>query len=68
MEALENDTTALDDNDVRRREIKVIFDDGDYLYSGINGTKEEVKKYYIGQSFEKADETTHKAIRVLFLR
>ena len=67
-EALETDEKALDENDVRRREIKVSFDDGDYLFTTINGTRDEIRRYYLGQDFEKFDETTHKATRVLFLK
>ena len=31
--------------------VKVIFDDGDYCYTKINGTEEIVKSYYLGKSF-----------------
>ena len=31
--------------------IKVIFENGDYLYTKINGTKEEIKNYFIGRIF-----------------
>jgi hypothetical protein len=50
----------------RRREVKVTFDDGDYLFTTINGSTDEVESYYIGQSFETFN-GMHKAIKVEFL-
>lgn len=50
--------------------VKVTFDDKDHLITSINGTLEDAKKYYIGQTFVKyEDEETgkeykHKAIKV----
>lgn len=32
-----------------KRKIKVIFEDGDYFFTTINGSEEEIKKYYIGK-------------------
>lgn len=34
-----------------KHEIKVIFEDGDFLYTTINGSKEDVRSYYIGKFF-----------------
>ena len=34
-----------------KHEIKVIFEDGDFLYTAINGSKEDVRAYYIGKFF-----------------
>ena len=34
-----------------KHEIKVIFEDGDYLCTTINGGKEDVRSYYIGKFF-----------------
>ena len=31
--------------------VKVIFEDGDSIVTRINGSKEEVEKYYIGNYF-----------------
>ena len=31
--------------------IKVIFENGDFLYTKINGTLETIKNYYIGKVF-----------------
>ena len=31
--------------------IKVIFENDDYLYTKINGTREEIEEYYIGNIF-----------------
>lgn len=35
----------------KQHNIKVIFDDGDFYYTKINGTKEIVFNYYIGNKF-----------------
>lgn len=59
----------------KRFEIKVLFDDGDYLYTSINAyTESEVRDYYIGtrfnNSYESADgwiESSHIATAVEFL-
>ena len=69
-EAMEKDVASdvKDDNTVRRREIKVIYDDGDFLYTTINGTKEEIKRYYIGRPTEKFEDSMHTATRVIFLQ
>lgn len=48
------------------RSITIRFDDGDSLSTNINGTDEEIAKYYLGQDFTKRDETQHKAICVKF--
>ncbi len=34
------------------RYIRVNFDNGDYLHTSINGTEEDIKRYYIGTLFE----------------
>lgn len=34
-----------------KQEVKVIFENGDYLFTTINGTEAEVKDYYIGKVF-----------------
>ena len=44
--------------------ILVKFDDGDFLVTSINSTLEEAKKYYLGNTFVKSDETCHKAIEL----
>ena len=49
------------------RPIKVWFDDGDFVETSINGTREDIFKYYVGQQFEKSDETLHMALSVEFL-
>lgn len=53
--------------ELRMREIAVLFDDGDYLRTQINGTNQEIQNYYLNQSFEKRDEIKHKCTEVLFL-
>ena len=34
---------------------KVIFEDGNYLISGFNGTLEDAVKYYVGIAFQFGD-------------
>lgn len=50
------------------RAIRVHFDDGQTIETNINGTDEEIRRYYLGQPFE-FDETKpcHTATRVEFL-
>ena len=31
--------------------IKIVYDDGDFEYTKINATIEDVRKYYVGRSF-----------------
>ncbi len=52
---------------LKMRPICVRFNDGDYLSTNINGTNQEILKHYVGNDFEKSDETTHYAISVEFL-
>jgi hypothetical protein len=40
-----------DDATSRRRTVKVTFDDGNTITTDINGTKQEIEDYYIGQVF-----------------
>ncbi len=49
--------------------IEVIFSDGNKIRSRINGTKEEVKTYYIGNYFNLGIEKDNmqKAVQVIFL-
>lgn len=47
--------------------LKVTFDDGDYLYTTINASRDEAYAYYMGKPFEKADETSHTVTKVEFL-
>ncbi len=55
-----------DDFISRRRTVKVYFDDGDYLITGINGTKEEIKNYYENNEFVADDETTMRRVTEVF--
>lgn len=52
---------------LRMRSIVVMYDDNDYIETQINGTDEDINHHYVGNSFEKRDETTHKAVKVYFL-
>lgn len=58
-----------DDKVFRKRIVKVYFEDGDNLTTSINGTVEEVKRYYIGNTFNRgiAIDKMVKAVRVEFL-
>jgi len=48
--------------------IKVTFDDGDVIYTSINGTKKEIVDYYFNNDFTKSDETTtHRGVKIDFM-
>lgn len=38
------------------RYIKVIFDNGDFLHTSINGQEDEIIRYYVGTLFELDEE------------
>lgn len=63
-----NAAQRADDEASRRRFIQVTFEDGNVIRTSINGTKDEVEAYYLGQQFE-LDETkpTVKAVKVEFI-
>lgn len=52
-----------------KHEIKVIFEDGDFLYTTINGSKEDVRAYYIGKFFNcgTVEDNMKKCVDVKFL-
>lgn len=52
-----------------KHEIKVIFEDGDFLYTTINGSKEDVRLYYIGKFFNcgTVEDNMKKCVDVEFL-
>ena len=52
-----------------KHEIKVIFEDGDFLYTTINGSKEDVISYYIGKFFNcgTVEDKMKKCVDVEFL-
>lgn len=50
-----------------RTHVKVTFDDGDYFCTTINLPRDGAYKYYMGQTFTKADETQHRVTKVDFL-
>ena len=61
-------TLMKDDDTSRRRSIKVTFSDAETITTEINGTKQEIKDYYLNQSFVKQDENTfHQGVKVEFL-
>jgi len=49
--------------------VKVTFSNGDHLTTGINGTEDEIRAYYIGQTFNLGAESDLmvKAVSVEFL-
>lgn len=54
------------------RTIKVTFDNDDYLITRINGTEEEIERYYLNKKFCFLDdyddtEKLHTAIKIEFL-
>ena len=52
-----------------KQEVKVIFENGDCLFTTINGTEAEVKDYYIGKVFNIGTVTDNmqKCVKVEFL-
>lgn len=52
------------------RAIKVTFDNGNSIETNINGTNEEIEKYYLGQTFNLGNgphDLMAKAVKVEFL-
>lgn len=55
------------------RSIRVKFENGDELTTSINGTDEEIRRYYIGQKFQFGDteqcpqDNLQRAVNVEFL-
>ena len=51
--------------------VKVTFADDNYLYSTVNGTRETITKYYLGQTFNLGDgnggDCMVKCVKVEFL-
>ena len=52
-----------------RHEIKIIFEDGDFLYTTINGSKEDVTAYYVGKLFNcgTVEDKMQKCVSIEFL-
>lgn len=53
-----------------RKSVKVYFSNGNYLFTEINGTKEEIERYYVGQVFNVGfgeGDNLQTAVRVEFL-
>lgn len=42
-----------------RRAIRVTFSDGNTLTTEINGSEEEIRRYYLGQQFNFGDTEAH---------
>ena len=53
---------------MEKHTIKVIFENGDYFYTKINGTQEEIEKYYLGKYFNvgTVNDNIQKCVRVEF--
>ena len=54
-----------------RYDVKVTFEDGNHILTGINGTKESIKEYYaIGKYFNlgRVGDDMQKVVEVEFLR
>ena len=63
-----NQSLNGDDGYKAMRYIRVTFDDGEVLETQINGTKAEIKEYYLTNDFTKSDEkTSNRGIKVEFL-
>ncbi len=56
----------------QKRNVRVVFEDGNYIDTTINGTKKEIKDYYLNNYFNFGDteETPHdimlKGVKVEF--
>lgn len=49
--------------------IKVTFDDGDTIETQINGTQDEIRRHYLTNDFELANEkSTHRGVQVEFVK
>lgn len=53
---------------MEKHAVKVVFANGDYFYTKINGTKEEIENYYVDKYFNMGTVTDsmQKCIRVEF--
>ena len=54
----------IDDNKCRRREIFVSFKNGNSLHTAINGTKEEVRNYYLNNQFNMSASGKEEALTI----
>ena len=64
----ENSDQNLEDKVSRRRSVEVTLSDGEVIRTEINGTKEEIEKYYLNNEFVAQDENTmRKGVSVEFL-
>ena len=54
---------------VQKHEIKVILENGDFFYTKVSGTKEDIEKYYIGSVFNVGIvvDNMQKCVKVEFL-
>lgn len=59
--------TDQTDESIPLRPVRVIYEDGESYETQINGTRSEIRAYFIGAQFEQADETTKTVARVEFL-
>lgn len=52
-----------------QHEIKVVLENGDTFYTKVNGTKEDIKKHYIGSVFNVGivDDDMQKCVGVEFI-
>lgn len=50
-----------------RYSLKVFFSDGDSLVTSINGTKKEVRNYYVGKTFVDSNEKARVCTHIKFL-
>lgn len=50
--------------------IRVVFESGYYFYTAFNGTKEEIRNYYIGKIFNvgNVEDDMQKCVAVEFLK
>lgn len=67
MEGVNQPETNPDDKVSRTRFVKVTFDNGEIVSTSINGTKSEIRSYYLDQEFTTRDEQPQKAITIEFM-
>ena len=48
-------------------ELRVEFDDGDWLFTRFNGTTDEAEDYYFGRTFTDSDERPRRVTNLQFL-
>ena len=68
MDLMEGKVAPVTEDKPRKWSVRVSFDDGDVVETWINGTRDEIRRYYLSNDFVLRDEkTTHRPTSVEFL-